>query len=317
MHKVLLTDNIATEALEVFSQYADIEAVRIGTPGPGELARIIPEYDAIIVRSPTKVTAEIIVAGTRLKFIGRAGVGVDNIDVAQATAREITVMNSPGGNTVSTAEHTIAMLLALVRHIPTADRSLRQGSWERSAFKGVELSGKTLGVIGIGRVGREVARRMLAFDMNVIAVDPFVTADAAREIGVGLVDMDTLLRESHFITVHVPLGTDTRAIIAGTEIGKMRDGVYLVNCARGGVIDEAAVAQALETGKVAGVAFDVFEEEPPGAHVFFAHERSAFTPHLGAATGDAQVRVAVDVARNVADALSKGEIRDAVNRTKP
>ena len=317
MHKVLLTDNIAREAREVFAGYSGIEADSIGTLNAEELTQILPEYDAIIVRSPTKLTAAIIAAGTRLKFIGRAGVGVDNIDVDAATSHGITVMNSPGGNTVSTAEHTIAMMLALARRIPSADRSLREGGWERSAFKGVELYGKTLGVIGFGRVGREVARRMLAFSMNVLAVDPYVSQEAAQSLGVTLVDMARLLEESHFITVHVPLGADTRAIIGENEIGKMRDGVFLINCARGGVIDEDAVARALESGKVAGVAFDVFEEEPPGAHPLFEHPHSAFTPHLAAATADAQVRVAVDVARNIADALTTGESRDAVNSPKP
>ncbi|MFQ5512763.1 MAG: hydroxyacid dehydrogenase, partial [Candidatus Krumholzibacteriia bacterium] len=313
----LLTDNIAEEALEVFSGYPDIEADRVGTPAADELARMLPDYDAIIVRSPTRLTADLIAAGTRLKFIGRAGVGVDNIDVEEATSRDITVMNSPGGNTVSTAEHTIAMLLALARRIPAADRSLREGRWERGAFKGIELYKKTLGIIGLGRVGREVARRMLAFSMRVVAVDPYVTPEAARELGVERVEMDGLLRESHFITVHVPLGAETRAIIAGEEIARMRDGVFLVNCARGGVIDEKAVGAALESGKVAGVAFDVFEHEPPGGNALLSHGASAFTPHLGAATRDAQIRVAVDVARNVADALVTGEVRDAVNRSKP
>ncbi len=316
MHKVLLTDNIASEALDVFSDYPDIEAVTVGTLDKEELARILPEYSAVIVRSPTKLTKELIDAGTNLKFIGRAGVGVDNIDIDAATARGIPVMNAPRGNIVSTAEHTIALLMTLARRIPQADRSVRAERWERKDLKGVELSGKTLGVIGLGRVGREVSQRMLAFAMKVIAVDPYVTAEIATDLGVELVDMDTLLRESDFITVHVPLGADTRSIISKPEINRMRDGVFLINCARGGVIDEAAVREALDSGKVAGVAIDVYESEPPGAHPLFSHERSVFTPHLGAATRDAQIRVAVDAARNVADALSKGEIRDAVNAPK-
>ena len=316
MFKVLLTDNIAKEALEVFGNYSDIEAVSTGTLDKAELASVLPEYHAIIVRSPTKLTKELIEAGKNLKFIGRAGVGVDNIDVDSATARGITVMNSPGGNTISTAEHTIAMLMALARRVPQADRSIRAQRWDRSELKGVELSGKTLGVIGLGRVGREVARRMLAFAMKVIAVDPYVTEESAAELGVELVDMDTVLRSSDFITIHVPLGSETRGMISQAEIDRMRDGVFLINCARGGVIDEASVGAALDSGKVAGIALDVYEKEPPGAHPLFGHERSVFTPHLAAATRDAQIRVAVDVARTVADALSTGEIRDAVNSPK-
>jgi D-3-phosphoglycerate dehydrogenase len=316
MEKVLLTDNIAKQALEVFADYPGIEAVPIGTLDEKELAKILHEYAAIIVRSPTRLSKELIDAGTNLKFIGRAGVGVDNIDVEAATARGITVMNSPGGNTVSTAEHAIALLMALARRIPQADRSLRAGRWERSDLKGVELSGRTLGVIGLGRVGREVARRMLAFAMRVIAVDPYIPTEAAEELGVELVAMEAVLSESDFITIHVPLGSDTKGIISDAEIEQMRDGVFLVNCARGGVIDEEAVERALDSGKVAGIAFDVYESEPPGDHPLFAHERSVFTPHLGAATKDAQVRVAVDVARNVAEALSTGDIRDAVNEPK-
>jgi D-3-phosphoglycerate dehydrogenase len=314
MHKVLLTDSLAKQALDVFAAYPDVEAVATATLDPAELKRILPEYDAIVVRSPTKMTADVIAAGTRLKFIGRAGVGVDNIDVDAATKRGITVMNSPGGNTISTAEHSIAMLLAVVRRIPQADRSVRAGKWDRGALKGAELHGKTLGVIGLGRVGREVARRMLAFGMTVVGVDPFVTDEAAAALGVRRVALDTLLSESHFITIHVPLGSDTRGFIGEKEIARMRDGVFVVNCARGGVVDEPALKRALDSGKVAGVAFDVYEKEPPGEHPLFGHERSVFTPHLGAATAEAQLRVSVDVAKNVADALVTGEVRDAVNR---
>lgn len=317
MYKVLLTDDIAKEALAVFADYPEIEVVSTPTLGAKELARILPEYSAIIVRSATKVTKGIIEAGTKLKFIGRAGVGVDNVDVEAATGRGITVMNVPGGNTVSTAEHTIAVIMALARRVTQADRSLRAGRWERKELEGVELSGKTLGVIGLGRVGREVARRLIAFSMRVIASDPYVTPKDAKALGVELCDLDALLTQSDFITIHVPLGTETRRIISRREIERMRDGVFLVNCARGGIIDEEAVKEALDTGKVAGIAFDVYEKEPPGAHPLFQHERSVFTPHLGAATKDAQVRVAVEAARNVADALCKREIRDAVNAVPP
>ena len=313
MFKVLLTDSIAPEAVDVFDAFSDIEAVSVATLDPVDLMEMLPEFDAIIVRSPTKMTRGLIEAGKKLKFIGRAGVGVDNIDVDAATARGITVMNSPGGNTISTAEHAIAMIMALARRVAEADASLRAGQWNRGKLKGVELFEKTLGVIGIGRVGAEVARRMLAFGMNVIAADPYVSEEAAKALGVRLVSLDTLLADSDFITIHVPLGADTKAMIGASEIGRMRDGVFVINCARGGVIDEKALEAALDSGKIAGVALDVFETEPPGQSPLLRHRRSVFTPHLGAATKEAQLRVAVEVARAVADALATGEIRNAVN----
>jgi len=313
MYKVLLTDNIAQEALDVFTEHADIEATSIGTLDPKELANVLPDFHAIVIRSPTKLTPDLIAAGTSLKFIGRAGVGVDNIDVDAATKSGIVVMNSPGGNTVSTAEHTIAVMMALARKVPQADRSLRANRWERGDLKGVELSGKTLGVVGLGRVGREVARRMLAFDMRVIASDPFVPKDVAESMGVEFMELNAVLEDSDFITIHVPLGSDTRGMIGPDEIARMRKGVFLVNCSRGGVVDEKALAAALDSGQVAGVGMDVFETEPPGEHALFKHERSVFTPHLGAATREAQVRVAVDVSKNVAKALLTGEVQDAVN----
>jgi len=312
--RVWLTDNIAPEALAVFDRYPDIEAVATDTPAPEKLVGDIGGYDALIVRSPTKVTAEVIAAGDKLRFIGRAGVGVDNIDVDAATARGIVVMNSPGGNTISTAEHTIAVMLAVARKIPQAHRSLLEGKWDRKTYRGTELNGKTLGVVGIGRVGSEVAARMKAFGMTVIASDPFVNEAVAAQVGVTLVPFDELIRRSDWITVHVPLGSDTHGMIGTDEIAAMKDGVVLVNCARGGVIEEAALASALESGKVAAAGIDVFETEPPGKSPLFAHERCVFTPHLGAATAEAQLRVSTDVAHSVAEALSGGEIRDAVNR---
>lgn len=314
MSRVLLTDSIALEALAVFERYPGIDAVRTDTLAPAALLAEVGGYDAIVVRSPTKVTADVIAAGEKLRFIGRAGVGVDNIDVDAATARGIVVMNSPGGNTVSTAEHTIAVMLAVARRIPHAHASLVSGGWDRKAYRGTELAGKTLGVVGLGRVGREVARRMQAFDMHVIASDPFVTPDQAAAVGVRLVAFEELLTESDWVTVHVPLGTDTRGMIGAGEIARMRDGVVIVNCARGGVVVEDALLPALESGKVAAVGLDVFDAEPPGDHPLFAHPRSVFTPHLGAATAEAQLRVATDVAESVAIALTGGEIRDAVNR---
>jgi D-3-phosphoglycerate dehydrogenase len=312
MHKVLLTDNMLKQAVDVFDAYPDIEAVSVGTLEKAELMRRLSDVDAVIIRSPTKLTAEVIAAGRRLRFVGRAGVGVDNIDVKAARDRGIVVMNVPSGNTVSTAEHTIALILALARRIPEADRSLRAGRWDRKSLAGVELAGKTLGVVGFGRVGREVARRMLAFSMRVIATDPGVSPEEAKSAGVTLLDLDALLRESDIVTVHVAMTRETEGLIADREIRRMRDGAFLVNCARGGVVDENAVRRALEEGKLGGVAFDVFANEPPGSHALFSHARSVFTPHLGGATPDARARVAVHIAETIAKALSTGELRDVV-----
>ena len=314
MYKVLLTDNIALEALGVFEQYDDFEAVRTETLPPGELKEEIADCDGIVVRSPTKLTADVIAAAKKLRYIGRAGVGVDNIDLDAASEQGIVVMNSPGGNTVSTAEHTIALILALARHIPQAHRSVTDGEWDRKAYRGNELSGKTLGVIGLGRVGREVARRMLAFEMRVLGADPYVDGAAAAKAGAELVDVETVLQDADVVTVHVPLSEDTRALIGQKELESMRDGAFLVNCARGGVVSEDALLGALESGKLAGAALDVYEKEPPGDHPLFRHPRCVFTPHLGAATAEAQIRVAVEAAECVADALSTGETRNAVNK---
>jgi D-3-phosphoglycerate dehydrogenase len=313
-YKVLLTDSISEQALRVFERYADIEAKRTETLDSERLKAEIADCDGIIVRSPTKLTADVLAAAAKLKYIGRAGAGVDNIDMPTANARGIVVMNSPGGNTVSTAEHTIAMILALARHIPQAHRSVTEGGWDRKAFRGIELSGKTLGVVGLGRVGREVARRMRAFDMTVLAADPYADADVASHAGAEWVDLHTLLRKSDVVTVHVPLSERTRALIGKDEIEAMRDGALLVNCARGGVVSEDALARALGAGKLSGVALDVYEHEPPGRHPLFGHPRCVFTPHLGAATKEAQARVAVEAAECVADALATGVTRNVVNK---
>jgi len=314
--RVLLTDNISAEAVRVLESFDGIEVTATGTPAPDGLVGMIPDFDAIIVRSPTKVTAAVIEAGTKLRFIGRAGVGVDNIDVAAATRRGITVINSPRSNIISTAEHTLAMMLALAREIPRAHASVTAGKWERDSFKGVELSGKTLGIVGLGRVGHEVAKRAVAFGMNVMACDPIITDADAWGVGAKLVPLKALLKESDWITVHVPLEAKTRGLIGAREIAAMKVGVFVVNCARGGVVDEEALADALEAGKVTGVAFDVFEKEPPSVqHRLFKHPRSVFAPHLGGSTADAQLRVATDVAESIGLALVRGEIRDAVNVT--
>jgi D-3-phosphoglycerate dehydrogenase len=312
--RVLVTDKISRDAVNVLQSFEGVEAVAMGTPSPEELLALIPDFEAIIVRSPTRVTAAVIEAGKRLKFIGRAGVGVDNIDVAAATRRGIVVINSPRSNTVSTAEHTMALMLAVAREIPRAHATVTSGRWERDTFRGVELAGKTLGVVGLGRVGREVAIRAAAFQMRVIACDPFVAADQALEIGVELMKLPDVIRQSDWISMHVPLGMDTQGLIGTREIAAMKDGVVIVNCSRGGVVDEAALLAALDAGKVRAVAMDVFEKEPPGDSALLRHPRSVFTPHLGAATLDAQQRVATDVAESIGLALTRGQIRDAVNR---
>ena len=312
MYKVLLTDHPDEAALDVFAAYPEIEVTTVGTLGAADLAALLPVFDAVIVRSPTKLAAGVIAAGTNLKIIGRSGVGVDNIDLVEAAKRGIVVLNVPDANTISTAEHTVGMILAIARRITEADRSLRAGRWDRNTLDGVELYGKTLGLVGFGRVGGEVARRMLAFSMRVIAVDPYVAADVARGIGVNLVDLDTLLRTSDVVSLHVALTSETTGLISKGEIDRMREGVLLVNCSRGEVVDEKAVVWGLETGRIGGLALDVFQREPPGLHPLFDHPRTVFTPHLGAATREARVRVGVHIAESVANALTRGEIRDVV-----
>ncbi len=312
MKRVLLTDRIAPDAVRVLESFGGIEAVAIGTPSPAELLDMIAEYDAIVVRSPTHVTAQVIERGAKLRFIGRAGVGVDNIDVAAATRRGIVVINSPRSNTISTAEHTIAVMLAVAREIPRAHATVTSGKWDRDSFKGVELNGKVLGIVGLGRVGREVAARARAFGMTVIATDPFVSAADAGD-AVRMVALAELLPQADWITVHAPLVKETRGLIGAREIAAMKKGAFIVNCARGGIVDENALADALESGHVAAAGLDVFEKEPPEESRLFSHSRSVFTPHLGAATIDAQRRVATDVAESIGLALARGEIRDAVN----
>ena len=312
MSRVLLTDRIAADAVRVLESFGGIEAVAIGTPSPAELLDMIGEYDAIVVRSPTHVTGDVIERGTKLRFIGRAGVGVDNIDVAAATRRGIVVINSPRSNTVSTAEHTLAVMLAVAREIPRAHATVTGGKWDRDSFKGVELNGKVLGIVGLGRVGSEVAARARAFGMTILATDPFVApADAAA--GIRMVSLHELLPQADWITVHAPLVPETRGLIGAREIAAMKKGVFVINCARGGIVDETALADALDSGHVAAAGLDVFEEEPPGTNRLLSHPRSVFTPHLGAATTDAQRRVATDVAESIGLALARGEIRDAVN----
>lgn len=310
--KVLVSDPLSKEGLSILDEAQIPYDVKTGLPEE-ELVSCIPDYDALIVRSETKVTKKIIDASQNLKVIGRAGVGVDNVDVAEATKRGIVVMNVPGGNTISAAEHTMALMLSLSRNIPQADRSLKGKEWDRKRFSGVELNGKTLGIIGLGRIGREVAKRAKSFAMKVIAFDPYVSEDQAKVIGVDLVELEDIYRDSDYITLHVPKTDKTRHLISRDAFSKMKQGVRIINCARGGVIDEEALYEAMKEGKVAGCALDVYEKEPPLDSPLLELENCITVPHLGASTKEAQVNVAVEMAHQVVSALKNDDIRNAVN----
>lgn len=309
--RILVADPIAQDGIDLLRSHFDVD-LRTGLK-PEELCSIIGDYDVLIVRSETRVTAEVIEAGTHLQVIGRAGVGVDNIDVAAATRRGIVVVNAPLGNTISAAEHTIGLMLALARHIPQANASLKAGKWERSKFIGVELRGKTLGILGLGQVGSEVARRARGFEMRIIAHDPFVSEERARVMGVELVSFDQLLTEADFLTVHTPLTAKTKGIIGERELRKMKSSARVVNTARGGIIDEEALYRAVEENRIAGAAVDVFSNEPDPNNILVKSERIITTPHLGASTAEAQERVAIDVAEQVIAVLRGEPARYAVN----
>ena len=309
--RVLVADPIARDGIDLLARVAEVD-VRTGLR-PEELRAIIGGYEALVVRSETRVTAEIITAGTQLRVVGRAGVGVDNIDLTAATERGIVVVNAPTGNTISAAEHTIGLILALARHIPQANASLKAGEWKRSRFVGVELRGKVLGVIGLGQVGSEVARRARGLEMRLLGHDPFVPEERARSLGVELVDLPHMLRESDFITVHTTLTPGTRGLIGREEIAQMKPSVRLVNTARGGIIEEEALAEAVASGRVAGAAVDVFAVEPVTDNVLTRHDAIVVTPHLGASTAEAQERVAVDVAEQIVAVLRGEHAAYAVN----
>ena len=304
MTKVLITDPIAQEGIDLLSREVEVE-VRL-RPSPEELLELIRSSEAIIVRSETKVTGQVIEAGERLQVIGRAGMGVDNIDLEIATQRGVVVVNAPTGNTISAAEHTIALMLALPRQLPEAHASLRAGRWERQRFIGVELRGKTLGLIGLGQVGSEVARRVRGMEMRVIAHDPYVSPDRAQGLGVELVPQDELLRQADYISLHVGLTPATRDLLGEEQLRMAKPGVRIINTARGELIDDGALLRAIDDGRVAGAAIDVFREEPPGESPLLTHDRIIVTPHLGALTAEAQERVAVDVAEQVL-AVLRGE----------
>ncbi|MGH2583372.1 MAG: phosphoglycerate dehydrogenase [Dehalococcoidia bacterium] len=309
--RVLVADPIAQDGIDLLDRSADVD-VRTGLSLEA-LLEAIPAYDALVVRSETKVTAEVIDAGTRLQVIGRAGVGVDNIDIPAATRRGIVVVNAPTGNTISAAEHTIGLMLALARHIPQADASMRAGEWQRSRFVGVELRGKILGVIGLGQVGSEVARRARGLDMCVLSVDPFVSEERARSLGVELVELNELLGRADFIAVHTTLTQGTRGLIGAEEIAWMKPTVRLINTARGGIIEEAALVEAVRSGRIAGAAVDVFTQEPLQDVAIAQTPGIIVTPHLGASTAEAQERVAVDVAEQILRILAGEAAAYAVN----
>ncbi len=311
--KILVSDDVSDSGLEPLRQ-AGFDVEKITKLSTSELARRLADYDGLVVRSETKVTAALLDAAPRLRVVGRAGVGVDNIDVLAATARGVVVMNAPDGNTITTAEHTLALLIALARRLPQANSSLKAGRWERKQFVGTELQGKTLGIVGLGRIGRVVANRARAFGMNVVAFDPFIAPEQARDMQIELASLDEVFQRADFLTVHTPLTSETRGIIGRDAFGKMKKGIRIINCARGGLVDEAALLDAINDGTVAGAALDVFEQEPPAPdHQLLLREEVIVTPHLGASTTEAQEGVAFTVAEQMRDYLLNGALRGAVN----
>jgi D-3-phosphoglycerate dehydrogenase len=311
--KVLISDPLCPVGVDILQAEPGIEVVQQIGLKPAELMEIIGEYDALIVRSATQVTREIIEAGKKLRVIGRAGIGVDNIDVPAATERGIIVMNAPFGNTITTAEHSLSLLLSLARYIPQAYASLRQNYWQRKCFIGTELYGKVLGIIGLGRIGREIAKRALALGMIVIANDPFVNPQDVENINLELLPLEEIYKQADFITIHAPLNESTRYLINAKTLAQMKQGVYIINCARGGIIDESALYEALINGHVAGAALDVFEQEPPGDNPLLKLDNVICTPHLGASTREAQEKVAVEIAHQIINLLKKDIVINAVN----
>lgn len=311
--KILVSDALSEKGVAVMRK-SGLEADVKTKLSPDELLEAIPAYDGLVVRSATKVTAKVIEAARRLKVIGRAGSGLDNIDLSAATKRGIVVMNTPGGNTVTTAEHTMSLIFSLIRRVPQATASLRSGRWEKNRFMGMELYNKTLGIIGMGQIGSYVTRLAQGVQMQVIAYDPYLSEENARKMGVELVTLTDLYRRSDVISVHVPLTPETRSLINAEAIGKMKDGVRIINCARGGIVNEKDLYEALVKGKVAGAALDVFEQEPVDPkNPLLTLESVICTPHIGAATNEAQENVALAIAEQIADYLIRGVVRGAVN----
>jgi len=312
MPKVLISDKMDPKAAEIF-RARGVEVDEITGKTPEELKAIIGQYDGLAIRSSTKATKEILEAATNLKVIGRAGIGVDNVDIPAASAKGVVVMNTPFGNSITTAEHAIALMFALARQLPEADLSTQAGKWEKNRFMGVELTGKTLGLIGAGNIGSIVADRAQGLKMKVVAFDPFLTPERAIEMGVEKVSLDDLLLRADFITLHTPLTDQTRNILSAENLAKTKRGVRIINCARGGLIDEAALKEGLESGHIAGAALDVFAVEPAKEHPLFGTPNFVSTPHLGASTTEAQVNVAIQVAEQMADFLVSGGVTNALN----
>ena len=314
MPKVLISDALSPAAIQIFKDRGvEVDFQPALGKDKEKLAEIIGNYDGLAIRSATKVSPKILEKANNLKVIGRAGIGVDNVDIPAATAKGIIVMNTPFGNSITTAEHAISLMLALARQIPEADRSTQAGKWEKNKFMGVEITGKTLGVIGCGNIGSIVADRALGLKMKVIAFDPFLSPERAVDIGVEKVELEDLLKRADFITLHTPLTDKTKNIIDATAINKTKKGVRIINCARGGLVDEVALRAALDSGHVAGAAFDVFVTEPATENVLFGHPNVICTPHLGASTTEAQENVALQVAEQMADYLMTGAITNAIN----
>jgi len=310
--KVLISDNLSTCGVDILKK-AGLEVEFRSKTTVEEIEKMIGDYDALIIRSATKVTAGLLEKAAKLKIVGRAGSGLDNVDIPAATKKGIVVMNTPGGNTVTTAEHTIGMIFASARMIPQAYSSMKAGKWEKKKFEGVELFDKTLGIIGLGAIGGVVANRCTALGMKVLAFDPFISTEKAKQLGIELADLETIYKRSDFITLHTPKTKETAGLINKDTIAKMKDGVRIINCARGGIVNEADLYEALKTGKVAGAAFDVFEKEPPENHPLMTLDNFIATPHLGASTLEAQENVATAVAEQIVDYLIAGTVRNAVN----
>ena len=312
MPKVLISDKMDPKAAQIFRERG-VEVDEITGKTPEELKAIIGQYDGLAIRSSTRVTKEILEAATNLKVVGRAGIGVDNVDIPSASAKGVVVMNTPFGNSITTAEHAIALMFALARDLPEADKSTQAGKWEKNRFMGVEVTGKTLGLIGAGNIGSIVADRALGLKMKVIAYDPFLTPERALEMGVEKMTLDDLLLRADFITLHTPLTDQTRNILSRENLAKTKKGVRIVNCARGGLIDEAALKEGLDSGHIGGAALDVFVQEPAKESPLFGTPNFISTPHLGASTNEAQVNVAIQVAEQMADYLVSGGVTNALN----
>ncbi|MGZ5933440.1 MAG: phosphoglycerate dehydrogenase [Rhizomicrobium sp.] len=312
MPKVLIADKLSPAAVAIFKERGVDADVKPGLTKE-ELLKIVDQYDGIAIRSATKITADVIKAAKNLKVVGRAGIGVDNVDIPAATAAGVIVMNTPFGNSITTAEHAISLMLALARELPAANASTQAGKWEKNRFMGVEITGKVLGLIGAGNIGSIVADRAKGLKMRVIAYDPYLSVEHAADLGIEKVELNDLLARADFVTLHVPMTAETKNIISADAINKMKKGARIINCARGGLIDEKALKAALDSGHLAGAALDVFEEEPAKENILFGNEKVVATPHLGASTSEAQENVALQVAEQIADYLLTGAITNALN----